>query len=474
MTATNMKIFIYLTLLFALLGGNVYANTQLIATIQGQVFNPRAHTIKLESVTDYITHEPMEYEVQLDAQGKFKINITAITPKPVKLYHGHSSIHLFVEPGQALQLTFDAWDMRSTVKFTGDGADNNAYYNKAHDKFARYSDANIIYRMSALSPDDFKADLQQIKAEKQQFLDQSSRSLRLTTAFRAYAQADIDYWWVNQLMKYRWEHALYNDMVPPMQLPYSYYSFLKSIPLNNDDAITNPFYLTFLEQYLDFQVERSKRIAGASYQALPYRGANTFLEGKAREYILASEFYLSCNRDQTYLIGNDVKQFLEEAKVTHYKTIVRNAYKKANGLEAGAPAPNFTLTSIDGEQVSLKDFRGKVVYVDFWATWCVPCTYEILQSKELKKKFQGREVVFLYISLDTNIDNWRDFIQKHELKGVHLYAQNLYESDVATEYGVRGLPSFFLIDKDGRLARVPAKRSSEAGVVSEINDVLSK
>ena len=177
---------------------------------------------------------------------------------------------------------------------------------------------------------------------------------------------------------------------------------------------------------------------------------------------------------QTYTIGNDVRRFLEESSYENYNGLVRSEYRKADGLEAGSPAPDFSLVNTNNEVVSLNDFKGKVVYVDFWATWCVPCTYEIMRSKDLKKKFQGREVVFLYISLDTNSDSWRNFLSKHKLQGVHLFARNVYNSDVATQYGVRGLPSFFLIDKSGNLARVPAKRSSEPGVVTEINEVLSR
>jgi thioredoxin-related protein len=72
------------------------------------------------------------------------------------------------------------------------------------------------------------------------------------------------------------------------------------------------------------------------------------------------------------------------------------------------------------------------------------------------------------------MDNWLSFLQRHNPEGIHVYAQGVYNSSVAEEYSVRGLPSFFLIDKDGNLARVPAKRSSETGVIAEIEEVLTR
>ena len=457
-----------------LLGGvTVNAGTNGTALVKGKILNARSSIIKLTTVADYITHEPMEYTLDLK-DDFFEFEILVDEAKIATIYHGNSSIQVFLEPNQDIDMTFDAWDMVSTVQFTGVGADNNKYLNQANQKFERLNYDYITYKMVSMNSEDFQTLMRKKKDEKNAFLKEAKTSMRFTTAFVGYAQADVDYWWANHLMRFRWEHALYNDIPPPMDLPREYFDFLKEIDISNDGAVTNEKYIFFLSQYLDFQNARVKRIVGPGYKAPKYRGAEEFLTGKAKFFTLANEFYLKCKSKQTYTIGNDVRRFLEESSYENYNGLVRSEYRKADGLEAGSPAPDFSLVNTNNEVVSLNDFKGKVVYVDFWATWCVPCTYEIMRSKDLKKKFQGREVVFLYISLDTNSDSWRNFLSKHKLQGVHLFARNVYNSDVATQYGVRGLPSFFLIDKSGNLARVPAKRSSEPGVVTEINEVLSR
>ena len=466
-----MKSYIYL-LVFILLGTVAYGGTQSIAIVKGQVLSPRGSTIKLATVSDYITHEPMEYTLDLDANGNFKFEVSVNAPKVATLYHGNGSMELFLEPNEVLGMTFDAWDITATIEFNGSGADNNAYLNLFNQRFSRLNDDYVIYKMASLNPDEFQQLMRKKRQEKNAFLQMQKKHFEFTKNFKDYAEADIEYWWAHHLMRYRWENAYYNNLEPPLKLPIEYFNFLTEVKISNDAAIYNQKYLFFLDQYLEFQNNRIRILLGVNWKPPKYRGAEDYLEGSAKYFVLATEYYLKCKSKQTYTIGNDVRRFLEECTDENYKDLVRSEYKRANGLEAGTPAPNFTLVDAEGREVSLDDFNGKVVYMDFWATWCVPCTYEIMKSKELKKRFQGRDVIFLYISLDTNPDSWRNFLATKQPAGIHLFAKNVYESDVARLYGVRGLPSFFLIDKGGNLARVPAKRSSEPGVYKEINEVL--
>ncbi len=130
-------------------------------------------------------------------------------------------------------------------------------------------------------------------------------------------------------------------------------------------------------------------------------------------------------------------------------------------------APNFTLESIDGKKVSLSDFKGKVVYIDFWATWCGPCIAEMPHSKKLKEKFAGNDsIVFMYISVDNedNIDGWKSTVKKKGMTGVQLISREGNEERVAERYGISFIPTFVLIDKNGRIAypNAPAPSAPEA------------
>jgi len=111
-------------------------------------------------------------------------------------------------------------------------------------------------------------------------------------------------------------------------------------------------------------------------------------------------------------------------------------------------APDFTLQDINGKSVSLKDFRGKVVFIDFWATWCPPCVASSPKVEELSHDYAAKGVEVLSISLDDSAESVRAFAERKKLKNRMLMAGS---SGVDVHYQINGIPSFFLIDQQGHV-----------------------
>ena len=141
---------------------------------------------------------------------------------------------------------------------------------------------------------------------------------------------------------------------------------------------------------------------------------------------------------------------------------------------AGKPAMDFTYPDMNGKEISLSDFKGKVVVVDVWATWCGPCKRELPFLKKLEEEMHGKEVVFIAVSLDEAKDKqkWIDFVMREALKGVQLHASGW--SQIAKDYEIKGIPRFMLIDRKGNIVSENAPRPSDPRLKEMIEAELKK
>jgi len=120
-------------------------------------------------------------------------------------------------------------------------------------------------------------------------------------------------------------------------------------------------------------------------------------------------------------------------------------------VKIGTIAPDFSVPDLNGKNVSLSDFRGKYVLIDFWASWCVPCVALIPHLKEIEKEFSGDKFMIFAVSLDTKREGWEKAIKKHDLTWVNVSNIQGWGDPVAKEFGVTSLPFNVLIDPEGKV-----------------------
>jgi peroxiredoxin len=113
-------------------------------------------------------------------------------------------------------------------------------------------------------------------------------------------------------------------------------------------------------------------------------------------------------------------------------------------------APPFAITTTDGHRVSLDDLKGKVVLMDFWATWCAPCREALPHMREIAKKFRDEPLVVLSVSLDDDEQRWKDFVDKNEMTWPQ-YRDGGFKGPIARTFAVEAIPHTFTIDSDGVL-----------------------
>ncbi len=129
------------------------------------------------------------------------------------------------------------------------------------------------------------------------------------------------------------------------------------------------------------------------------------------------------------------------------------AIERLSQVNIGGTAPDFTLQSPTGENVSLSALRGKVVLLDFWATWCGPCLRELPNVKALYEKYHSKGLEIMGVSLDDakTAENWKKMVVAREMTWVHGSSLQGWECPVARLYNVTAIPRMYIIDREGKI-----------------------
>jgi peroxiredoxin len=122
-----------------------------------------------------------------------------------------------------------------------------------------------------------------------------------------------------------------------------------------------------------------------------------------------------------------------------------------NTVQPGQPAPEFTMNDTIGKPVTLSSFKGKLVLVDFWASWCSPCRAENPNVVAAFKKYNSKGFTVLGVSLDTDKSKWFDAVAKDGLTWTHVSDLIGWDNAAAKQYGVMSIPANFLVDKEGKI-----------------------
>ena len=367
-------------------------------SITGTIINPVNDTVM-------INYTDTTYTATLDDNGQFYIEVSQDSAQYATLVHGEMTT-MFLKPGDEIKISFNTEEFDETMNFQNSPESSFLAY-----KLISTEQRDFYGEALYLSDEgDYKDDLVEYENTMLERLNtfengyfKSTEIKKLETSIARYTKQKEGFSERTELeLEYMWNtQLLYRE--------YNFYSLIEK----SERA-------EYIEKLTEF---KSKML-----QSLERLKDDDGYE-KEREKIMAV-----------------VDKWKER----------KNDYD--NMPNDGDLSIDFSYPNQSEELISLSSFRGSIVYVDVWATWCGPCIAEIPSLERLQKDYQDKNIVFLSVSVDTDKDAWEKMLIDDELGGVQLWADGW--SELTKSYAIFGIPRFMLIDKTGHLISVDAPRPS--------------
>ena len=389
------------------------------------------------------------YKVSLDSLGHAGCILEGMDAAYARVFYGTDMKGIYVEKGDRPVIRFDGNDFAGTFRFEGKKTPAVEYLNTV--------------TLTALPDGDYALEFGEFYDRIRKKTDDAltllrARDLDGTGNFPEMEEARIRYSYGLQLLMYPMAHVIMGAD-PGYRPDNEYYDIIRSY------WTENPMYAC-IDEYREFMCE------GAHVLDAENREENDLYPKLTAEmrYIAAK-----CSDDKVReaLLHHIVVPYVDnfgtdgiQDMVNIYRTYVTDPVMTAtfdsvcdkwDRKKPGKMSPDFSAQDIDGKLYSLAEFRGKYVYIDVWATWCRPCMMEVPYLRELEKKFEGREIAFVGLSVDDDMSKWEEKVRSGEMPGIQLY---LGESDFSTVYGIRSIPRFILLDKEGRIINPEMTRPS--------------
>lgn len=452
------------------------------AVISGKIANFTGDSIGITVWDDYF-HVEKTFQSNVDGEkGEFLFSIPLEKPSAAMLHTGKENISLYLKPQDTIKCYFDYNSIVESLKFEGNRASHYNYFvayqrkfNLPHAMFTR-PDWKDIFEMP---PKEFK-DYRKTKVKDDiEYLYDYCNTNPVTDDFRYYCETEIKYSYYYALISYSSLRSYFKKI--DEKLPPDFYDDIREDIFNIDDNLNSPNYVYALKAYIynlksgtyDYPDKyfpkameiASKELSSTSLHVCQSYLIKDLLTGDASSHVkdsLTNSFLANCPLNE-----------LNQCIALEYTNSIQGRARKLP-----EEVLNTKITNTEGDVLTIGKIignnRGKVIYMDIWASFCGPCKVEMPYSNQLKEKFSNAPVSFIYLSIDNNETAWKKAINSWGVHGENYRINEGLNSTFTEHFNVKGIPRYMLLDKEGNVVFPYAASPSSHGIEHSINALVKK
>ena len=429
----------------------------------GNIANTKDTAMKIGNIS-----RDFQKEVSIDENGNFRDTLYITSPGAYSYQIGRSYAAVFFREGYDLNLSLDANDFFKSRKFKGKGSEVNNYHAmRGAVKNILVGDAKAFF---VVPIEDFMTKIDKNKDTFLDFLEASTLKGQDKEIQRKIIEHDY------LLTRYNYDKFNhYHTKIHP-ELPEGYYAPI--IQMDLDDEVS----FIYDRSYRNLIVENWRLTSKEAMEIDPSLTQVSFVKNKIKniksskikDLMVSMLFRQISLKNKNY--KTDYPRILEMLTADQLKEKITAKFVGVQNTKPEMPAPNFNYENYKGGKTTLKDLKGKLVYIEIWATWCGPCIKEMPALTQLIKNFKGKNIEFVSISVDSKRDyeKWRKMIPEKNVGGIQLLADKSLESEFMKAFSIGLIPRTLLLDEGGKIITPKAPRPSADNTKSYIDSLLNR
>ncbi|MBE0423712.1 MAG: TlpA family protein disulfide reductase [Lutibacter sp.] len=423
----------------------------------GTVENPIIDSFPILDIDNKTIHT-----IHLDENNSFNDTISA-SKGYYYLIDRQNLIGLFLSPSMNLNSTISYKENVPSLLFQKSGANENNYLQKKIELIRGLEKVENYKYFLNLNEVDFLKLTDSIKIVKTNFLTSQEN---LDNDFLLFESFALENEKTSFLQKYqKWRGEFIKD--PDFRVSNKYPNPFEKIDVSNEKLLAHPYFLQYLKDFISSKMDDNTTIDKSlnELETIDREIKNQKIKDK-----LAYEntkFGIS----QTKKLDEVYKKYMEIVENKVYREDIEETYSNFKKISKGTISPTFELYDINNNLVTLESLRGKLVYIDIWATWCIPCINEIPALKELESEFKNKNIQFVSICLKDSKEQFEKMVKEKKLGGIQLFAPD-ENITFFKDYFLSGIPRFILIDKNGKIIESNAFYPSNPKLKEQILEYL--